>query len=67
MIVRSFVLLDTVLLTMAMAALGLRTQVGAIREASLRPLLLAALQSAYLMIGGYLFNLGFPRTLARLG
>ncbi|WP_337053488.1 YeiH family protein [Pseudoxanthomonas sp. USHLN014] len=48
--------LDTLLLAMAMAALGLRTQWGAIRQAGARPLLLAAVLWGLLVIGGYALN-----------
>ncbi len=47
---------DTVLLATAMAALGLRTHVGAIRQAGLRPLLLAAALFVFLVLGGYAIN-----------
>lgn len=47
---------DTLLLATAMAALGLRTHVGAIRQAGLRPLLLAAALFAFLLVGGYAIN-----------
>jgi uncharacterized integral membrane protein (TIGR00698 family) len=47
---------DTVLLAMAMAALGLRTHVGAIRQAGLKPILLACVLFMFLMIGGYGIN-----------
>jgi uncharacterized integral membrane protein (TIGR00698 family) len=47
---------DTVLLATAMAALGLRTHVGAIRQAGLRPLLLAAALFVFLVFGGYAIN-----------
>ena len=50
--------LDNVLLTMAMAALGLHTQVRAIRDAGPRPLLLAACLFVFLVIGGLGINLG---------
>ena len=49
--------LDAVLLAMAMAALGLRTRAGALREAGLRPMLLAAMLFAFLLVGGYGINL----------
>jgi len=49
---------DTVLLAMAMAGLGLRTHVGAIRQAGLKPLLLAATLFAFLVLGGYAINRG---------
>ena len=48
--------LDTVLLAMAMAALGLRTHVGAIRQAGLKPILLASVLFLFLVAGGYLIN-----------
>ena len=48
--------IDTVLLATAMAALGLRTHAGAIRQAGLRPLLLAGSLFVFLMVGGYLIN-----------
>ncbi|MGP4843892.1 YeiH family protein [Marinobacter sp. 1Y8] len=49
--------LDTLLLTMAMAALGLRTHIGAIRQAGIRPLLLGAILFVFLVVGGYGINL----------
>ncbi|HMN22170.1 MAG TPA: YeiH family putative sulfate export transporter [Ottowia sp.] len=48
--------LDNLLLAMAMAALGLTTHARAIRQAGLRPLLLALLLFAWLMAGGALLN-----------
>ncbi len=45
--------LDTALLCMAMAALGLRTHIGAIRQAGIRPLLLAATLFMTLLCGGW--------------
>ena len=53
---------DTMLLSVAMAALGLRTHVGAIRQAGVRPLLLAAVLFVFLIGGGY----GINRTVTRL-
>ncbi len=47
---------DTALLTMAMAALGLRTHATALREAGLKPLLLAGCLFGFLAIGGYAVN-----------
>lgn len=44
--------LDTFLLAMAMAGLGLGTHLSAIRRAGLKPLLLAALLFAWLVLGG---------------
>jgi uncharacterized integral membrane protein (TIGR00698 family) len=47
---------DTVLLAMAMAALGLRTHVGAVKQAGAKPILLASILFLFLMTGGYLIN-----------
>lgn len=55
---------DTVLLAMTMAALGLATHLGAIRKAGLKPLLLAAVLFAWLVIGGALINQWVPALLA---
>jgi len=55
-LVQAILHVDTVLLAMAMAALGLRTHAGAIRQAGARPLLLAALLFAFLVAGGYAVN-----------
>ena len=49
---------DTLLLATAMAALGLATQVGAIRKAGAAPLLLGAILFAWLVLGGAAINLG---------
>jgi uncharacterized integral membrane protein (TIGR00698 family) len=57
--VTALVQLDTVLLAMAMTALGLRTHVGAIRQAGAKPLLLAATLFGFLMVGGYGINRAF--------
>jgi uncharacterized integral membrane protein (TIGR00698 family) len=55
-LVGALIEIDTALLATAMAALGLRTHVGAIRQAGLRPLLLAAALFAFLLVGGYAIN-----------
>ncbi|HEY4974115.1 MAG TPA: putative sulfate exporter family transporter, partial [Steroidobacteraceae bacterium] len=55
-LVNLLVQLDTLLLAMAMAALGLRTHVGAIRQAGAKPLLLAASLFIFLSVGGYGVN-----------
>lgn len=47
---------DTVLLAMAMAALGLVTHVRAIRQAGMKSLFLAAVLFAWLVIGGAFIN-----------
>ena len=48
--------IDTLLLAMAMAALGLRTHFGAVQQAGVRPLLLAASLFVFLVLGGYAIN-----------
>lgn len=55
-LVSALITIDTVLLATAMAALGLRTHMGAIRQAGVRPLLLAATLFAFLLFGGYALN-----------
>jgi uncharacterized integral membrane protein (TIGR00698 family) len=49
---------DTFVLAMAMAALGLTTHCSAIRNAGLRPLLLAGVLFAWLIGGGFAINAG---------
>ncbi len=55
---------DTVLLAMAMAALGLATHLGAIRKAGIKPLLLALVLFGWLVVGGGLINRWVPALLA---
>jgi uncharacterized integral membrane protein (TIGR00698 family) len=50
--------IDTAMLAMAMAALGLSTHVSAIRSAGIKPLALAALLFAWLVCGGIAVNAG---------
>lgn len=57
-IVEMLVALDTVLLAMAMAALGLRTSLKSMHQAGLRPLMLGAMIGLVLLVGGYLLNVG---------
>ena len=54
----SMVMLDDVLLTMAMFALGLTTHLSAIKQAGVKPLILGAIMFAWLIIGGGLINIG---------
>jgi uncharacterized membrane protein YadS len=49
---------DTFTLAMAMAALGLTTHVSAIRSAGVRPLVLAGVLFAWLIVGGVAINAG---------
>lgn len=55
-VVSTLIDIDTVMLSMAMAALGLTTHVSAIRQAGIKPMLLAALLFIWLIIGGALIN-----------
>ena len=54
----SMILLDDVLLTMAMFALGLTTHLSAIKQAGVKPLILGAIMFVWLIIGGGLINIG---------
>ncbi|HDN2512936.1 TPA: YeiH family putative sulfate export transporter [Providencia rettgeri] len=56
-LVQQIIALDTILLAMAMVALGLTTHVSAIRQAGIKPLLMALILFAWLIIGGLLINL----------
>lgn len=56
-LVNDLIALDTLLLTMAMTALGLRTHIGAVRQAGVRPLLLGGLLFGFLVVAGYGMNL----------
>jgi uncharacterized integral membrane protein (TIGR00698 family) len=55
---------DTLVLAMAMAALGLGTRWSAIRAAGAKPLALAALLFGWLMCGGVAINIALHRVLA---
>lgn len=55
-LVDAILTVDTVLLAMAMAALGLRTHIGAIHHAGTKPILLASILFMFLMTGGYVIN-----------
>lgn len=55
-VVRRVIDIDTMLLAMAMAALGLTTHVSAIRRAGIKPLMLAALLFFWLVVGGAAIN-----------
>jgi uncharacterized integral membrane protein (TIGR00698 family) len=56
--------IDTVMLAMAMAALGLSTHVSAIRQAGAKPLALAALLFVWLVAGGFAINAAVSAWLA---
>lgn len=55
--------IDTALLAMAMAVLGLSTHIGAIRKAGAKPLLLALILFGWLIVGGALINRWVPALL----
>jgi uncharacterized membrane protein YadS len=57
-LVTNAIAVDTFLLAMAMAALGVTTQVSAIRTAGIKPLGLAALLFGWLIFGGLAINTG---------
>ena len=52
--------IDTVLLAMAMAALGLSTHFSSIRKAGFKPLVLASILFGWLVVGGALINHWVP-------
>lgn len=54
----SMVMLDDMLLTMAMFALGLTTHMSAIKQAGVKPLILGAIMFTWLIVGGGLINIG---------
>ena len=56
-IVSYIVTIDTILLTMAMVALGLTTHISAIRQAGVKPLLLALFLFFWLTLGGAAINI----------
>lgn len=55
---QAMIMLDDILLTMAMFALGLTTHLSAIKQAGVRPLILGAIMFIWLVIGGGLINIG---------
>ena len=55
---QSMVMLDDILLTMAMFALGLTTHLSAIKQAGVKPLILGAVMFGWLILGGGLINIG---------
>ncbi|MFP1794787.1 YeiH family protein [Lonsdalea quercina] len=56
--VNTLVKLDGMLLTMAMVALGIATRVQMLRQAGIKPVLLALLLFIWLIVGGGAINLG---------
>jgi uncharacterized integral membrane protein (TIGR00698 family) len=57
-VVDTAVNIDTLILATAMAALGVSTQFSSIKKAGLKPLGLAALLFAWLIVGGFAINAG---------
>lgn len=55
-VVKALMQVDSLVLSMAMVALGLRTQVAAFRTAGVKPLLLAGILFCFLVCGGYAIN-----------
>ncbi|TXD96368.1 YeiH family protein [Psychrobacter frigidicola] len=55
---QTMIMIDDVLLTMAMFALGLTTHLSAIKQAGVKPLILGAIMFGWLIIGGGLINIG---------
>lgn len=63
-LVNALVTIDTFLLAMAMAALGLTTHISALKNAGVRPLLMALVLFIWLIVGGAAINLGVHHLLA---
>ncbi|WP_312585303.1 YeiH family protein [Atlantibacter sp.] len=62
-LVQALITIDTVLLAMAMAALGLTTHVSALKKAGAKPLVMALILFGWLMIGGGAINLAIHQLL----
>jgi uncharacterized integral membrane protein (TIGR00698 family) len=63
-VVDMLVTLDTVLLAMAMAALGLTTHVSALKKAGAKPLLMALVLFVWLIVGGGMINVAVHALMA---
>ena len=63
-VVNMLVTLDTILLAMAMAALGLTTHVSALKKAGAKPLLMALLLFVWLIVGGGAINVAVHALMA---
>ncbi|AYA39905.1 YeiH family putative sulfate export transporter [Xenorhabdus nematophila] len=57
-IINYIIAADTVMLAVAMVALGLTTHISAIRQAGVKPILLALIIFIWLMVGGLIINQG---------
>ncbi|OOH92416.1 hypothetical protein BMT54_00495 [Pasteurellaceae bacterium 15-036681] len=62
-LVKLLVQIDTILLMMAMSALGLTTRISAVKQAGLKPLLLGLLICIWLVVGGFMVNFGMEKVL----
>ena len=63
-VVDMLVTLDTVLLAMAMAALGVTTHVSALKKAGAKPLLMALMLFVWLIVGGGVINVAIYSLMA---
>ena len=63
-VVNMLVTLDTFLLAMAMAALGLTTHVSALKKAGAKPLLMALMLFVWLIVGGGVINVAIHSLMA---
>ncbi|WP_312924344.1 YeiH family protein [Atlantibacter hermannii] len=62
-LVQALITLDTVLLAMAMAALGLTTHVSALKKAGAKPLVMALILFIWMIVGGGAINLAVHQLL----
>ena len=63
-VVDMLVTLDTVLLAMAMAALGVTTHVSALKKAGAKPLLMALMLFVWWIVGGGVINVAIHSLMA---
>ncbi|OTA16176.1 membrane protein [Xenorhabdus vietnamensis] len=62
-LVNHIITADTIMLAMAMVALGLTTHISAIRQAGIKPILLALILFVWLVAGGLIINQGVQHLL----
>ncbi|MCK3655283.1 hypothetical protein A4G19_05785 [Pasteurellaceae bacterium Macca] len=55
-VIHALIQLDTILLMMAMSALGLTTKISAFKQAGVKPLLLGGIICLWLIVGGFTVN-----------
>lgn len=63
-VVQMLITLDTILLAMAMAALGVTTHISALKKAGARPLLMALVLFIWLIVGGGAINFAIHTVMA---